>query len=205
MLVNEGNLKLKIEMEDKEMKEIIYVTGNESKIFSAKEIFEPLGFKVDNKKISLTEIQADDVEDVAKHKAKEASEILKNNVLINDTGLFVESLGGFPGPYTHYADDKLGEDGLLKLLEGVKNRNAYFKEAFAYCEYGKDPIVITALTKGVIAKEKSGEYGFSWDFIFIPEGKDKTMGCYPDEKRCLIWNTDGYYKLAEYLKKNQLV
>lgn len=184
------------------MKEIIYVTGNESKIFSAKKILEPLGFNVNNQKISLTEIQADDVEDVAKYKAKEASEILKNNVLINDTGLFVEALGVFPGPYTHYADDKLGEDGLLKLLEGVENRNAYFKETFAYCEYGKDHVVITSLTKGIIAKEKSGEYGFSWDFIFVPQGK-KTMGCYSDEERCLVWNTDGYSKLADYLKEKE--
>lgn len=183
------------------MKEIIYVTGNKSKIYSAKEILEPLGFKVDNIKIPLTEIQADDVEDIAKHKAKEASEKLKKNVLVNDTGLFVEALGGFPGPYTHYADDKLGEDGLLKLLEGVENRNAYFKEAFAYCEYGKDPIVITSLTKGVIDTEKSGEFGYSWDFIFIPEGKDKTMGCFPDEERFFLWNTDGYHKLADYLKE----
>lgn len=109
------------------MKEIIYVTGNESKLFSAKKILEPLGLKITNQKIPLIEIQADNVEEVAKYKAKEASKILKSNVLVNDIGLFVEALGDFPGPYTHYIDDKLGEDGLLKLLEGAENRKAYFK------------------------------------------------------------------------------
>ena len=135
------------------MKKITYVTGNWSKIMSAKNILEPLGIEVDNVKMETTEIQADTVEEVAMHSAKEASDKLKCAVLKNDTGLYVEALGGFPGPYTHYVDERLGEDGLLKLLEGVDNRNACFMEAFAYCEYGKDPIVFKSITKGKIAKE----------------------------------------------------
>ena len=119
------------------MKKITYVTGNWYKIMCARSILEPLGFEVDNIKMETTEIQANNVEDVAMYSAKEASDKLKCDVLKNDTGLYVEALGGFPGPYTHYVDEKLGEDGLLKLLKGVDNRNACFIEAFAYCEYGK--------------------------------------------------------------------
>ena len=173
------------------MKKITYVTGNWSKLLSAKQILEPLGIEVCNVKMETTEIQADSVEEVAKHSAKEASEKLKCDVLKNDTGLYVEALGGFPGPYTHYVDEKLGENGILKLLENEENRNACFVEAFAYCEYGK------------IAKEKKGTYGWSWDFIFIPDGYDKTMGNYPDEERCLIWNTSAYQQLADYLKNKK--
>ena len=183
------------------MKKITYVTGNWSKIMSAKKIMEPLGFEIDNIKYPVTEIQADTVEAVAIYGAKEACKNLKKAVLRNDTGLFIDALNGFPGPYTHYVDDTLGEDGILKLLENEDNRKACFKEAFAYCEPGKEPVVFTSITKGTIAREKSGEFGFSWDFIFIPEGKDKTMGCYPDEERCLVWNTDCYHKLAEYFKE----
>lgn len=119
---------------------------------------------IDNVKMETAEIQADDVVDIAKHSAIEASEKLKCSVLKNDTGLFVEALGGFPGPYTHYVDEKLSGDGLLKLLEGVENRKACFIEAYAYCEYGKEPVVFKSITNGVIAKEKSGIYGWSWDF-----------------------------------------
>lgn len=88
------------------MKEITYVTGNKSKILSAKSILEPLNIKVNNIKIELTEIQADTTEEVAIYKAKEASEKLKCNVLVNDIGLFIDALNGFPGPYTHYVDEK---------------------------------------------------------------------------------------------------
>lgn len=183
------------------MKKITYVTGNWSKVISAKQVLEPLGFEIDNIKMDTHEIQADSVEEIAMYSAKEASEKLKCDVLKNDTGLFVEALNGFPGPYTHYVDDKLGEDGLLKLLENEENRNAYFMEAFAYCEYGKEPVVFKSITKGKIAKEKSGTYGWSWDFIFIPDGYNKTMGNYPNEERFLMWNTDGYLELSKYLKK----
>lgn len=55
------------------MKKITYVTGNWSKIMSAKNILEPLGIEVDNVKMETTEIQADTVEEVAMHSAKEAS------------------------------------------------------------------------------------------------------------------------------------
>ena len=185
------------------MKKITYVTGNWFKIKSAKQVLEPLGIEVDNIKMETTEIQADSVEDIAMHSAKEASDKLKCAVLKNDSGLYVEALGGFPGPYTHYVDDKLGEDGLLKLLVNEENRKACFIEAFAYCEYGKEPIVFKSITKGEIAKEKSGTYGWSWDFIFIPEGYDKTMGNYPDEERALMWNTDAYHELAEFLKNRE--
>ena len=103
-------------------KEIIYVTGNWAKISSAKKTLGPLGYSVNNVKIDTPEIQADDVTDVAKYSAKWASEKLKCDVLKNDTGLFVEGLKGFPGVYTHYASDTIGEDGLLKLMEGMKNK-----------------------------------------------------------------------------------
>lgn len=183
------------------MEKITYVTGNWSKLMSAKNILEPLGFVVDNIKMETTEIQANTVDEIAAHSAQEASEKLKCAVLKNDIGLFVDALNGFPGPYTHYVDETINEDGLLKLLDGIENRKASFIEAFAYCEYGKEPIIFKSITTGTIAKEKSGTYGWSWDYIFIPDGYEKTMANYPDEQRCLVWNTDAYKELAKYLKK----
>lgn len=178
---------------------ITYVTGNWAKLESAKNILCPLGFEIDNVKMDTTEIRANTVEEVAMYSAKEASTKLKCDVLKNDSGLYVDALNGFPGPYTHYVDDLLGEDCILKLLDGIKNRRASFVEAFAYCKYGCEPVVFKSITKGTIAKEKSGKYGWSWDFIFIPDGCDKTLANYPDKERFSLWNTDAYYKLADYL------
>lgn len=104
--------------------EITLVTGNSAKIAQAKEFLEPKGITIDNVKIDTIEIQADSVEEVAKYSAKWASEKLKTNVVKNDTGIMIDALGGFPGPYTHYVQDTIGEDAILKLMKGVKNRKS---------------------------------------------------------------------------------
>jgi len=183
------------------MKKITYVTGNWAKLESAKKVLEPLGFEVDNVKIETPEIQADDVVEVSKYSAKWAAEKLNRPVLKNDSGLFVNALKGFPGVYTHYAEDTIGEDGLLKLMEGIEDRRAYFKESISYCEPGEEPVVFEGLTKGIIDTKKSGTYGWSWDYVFIPEGENKTLACFPDEERWDFWSQDAYRKLAKYLKK----
>lgn len=182
------------------MKTITYVTGNWAKIESAKQILNPLGYEIDNIKMETPEIQADDVTEVAKYSSKWAANKLNCPVLKNDSGLFVESLNGFPGVYTHYVDDTLGVDGLLKLMEGLENRKAYFKESIAYCEPNGEPVVFEGITKGTIDIKKSGTYGWSWDFVFIPEGETKTLGCFEDEERWKFWSLDAYKKLVEYLE-----
>ena len=182
------------------MNKITYVTGNWAKILSARQILEPLGFEIEQVKMDVPELQDDSIEEVAKFSAKWASDKLKCDVLKNDSGLCVDALNGFPGPYTHYVDDTLKEDGILKLLEGVENRKAHFEEVLAYCEYGKEPVVFKSITPGIITKEKSGEYGWSWDFIFIPEGEEKTLANFNDDIRFKYWNMDGYHELAEFLK-----
>ena len=182
-------------------KSITYVTGNWAKIASAKQALEPLGYEIDNIKMETPEIQDDDVTEVAKYSAKWACEKLGKAVLKNDSGLFIKSLKGFPGTYTHYVGDTIGEDGVLLLMKGIKDREAYFKESLAYCEPGKEPIVFEGITKGRIATKKEGTYGWDWDFIFIPEGEKKTLGCFPDEERWGFWNLDSYRKLVEYLEK----
>ena len=182
------------------MKKITYVTGNWAKILSARQILEPLGFKVEQVKMDVPELQNDSIKEVAKYSAKWAGNKLKCAVIKNDSGLCIDALNGFPGPYTHYVDDTLREDGILKLLEGVENRKAYFIEVLAYCEYGKEPVIFKSITNGTIAKEKSGKYGWSWDFIFIPEGETKTLGNFNDDIRFKYWNMEGYNELAKYLE-----
>ena len=181
------------------MTKILLVTGNMKKLISARQFLEPYGIEVDNEKMDTTEIQSDSIEEIAAFSAKEASDKLKCTVLKNDTGFFIEALNGFPGPYTHQVMSSVGTDGILKLMKGIENRKAYYLEAFAYCEYGKEPVVFTSITKGQLAKRKSGKYGLRIDPIFIPEGHNKTMAHYNDEERFHLWNTSAYDKLAQYI------
>lgn len=184
---------------------ITLVTGNWAKIAQAKEVLEPLNIKVDNVKMDTVEIQADSVEEVAAYSAKWASEKLKANVVKNDTGIMIDALNGFPAAYTHYVQDTITEDGILKLMRGVENRKARFVQALAFCEYGHEPVVFKSITEGTISKRKQGKNGWCWDFIFIPDGQEKTLATFKDDERFKLWNDTGYKQLVQYLKKNKLI
>ena len=86
-------------------------------------------------------------------------------------------------------------------MGNVSNRKAKFVQALGFCEYGKEPMVFVSITNGTIAEESMGSYGWSWDKIFIPGGKNQTLACFEDEERLKLWNDTGYMQLAKYLKK----
>lgn len=182
------------------MKKINYITTNKFKVLIAKENLEPLNFEIIPKAIDCPEIQADTIEEVAKFSSKYASDLLHEDTLKNDSGLVITTLNGFPSAYTKYVEQTIGEDGVLKLMDGIEDREAYFLEVLAYTEYGKEPVVFTSKTMGTLATTKSGDNGWSWDFIFIPKGYNKTMACFPDEERWKLWDNTAYKDLAEYLK-----
>ena len=182
------------------MNKITYVTSNKYKIKVAQENLNPLGYEIEAKKIDCPEIQADTIEEVAIYSSKYASDYLKEDTLKNDSGLVIPALNDFPSAYTKYVEETLGVDGILKLLDGVDNREAYFLEVLAYTEYGKETKTFTSKTEGTIALEPSGENGWSWDFIFIPKGQDKTLACFNDDERWKFWDNKAYEDLANYLK-----
>ena len=185
------------------MGKIIYVTGNKYKVELAENILNPLGVEVIAKKIECPEIQADTIEEVAMYSSQYASNLSQESTLKNDSGLVIPALKGFPSVYTKYVEKTLGEDGILKLMEGIENREAYFIESLAYTELGKEPVVFVSKTKGTIAKEKRGTNGWSWDFIFVPDGQTKTLAEYSDEEKWKFWDDSGYTEFAAYLKKQK--
>src|SRR5512143_3112551 len=99
-----------------------FVTSNKGKFEEARGIFENLEMR----NIGYTEIQADTLEEVAAFGIKEVMNRLEAPVMIEDAGLFVNALRGFPGVYSAYIQKTIGNPGILKLMEGVKDRDAAF-------------------------------------------------------------------------------
>lgn len=178
---------------------IVYVTGNKYKIELAKNILEPLGIEIEQKKIYCPELQDDSIENVSKFSAKYAANELNCAVIKNDSGLCIDSLNGFPGPYTAYCEDTITENGILKLMEGKINRDADFLEVISYCEPGKEPISFVSHNKGQISEKIKGEFGWSYDKIFIPYGQSKTLAEISDEQRWKFWSNEAYLKLKDFL------
>ena len=121
------------------------------------------------KKIGAAEIQDDDIENVAKASAVDAFRKSKLPIIVEDAGLFVEALEGFPGPYSSFVYRTISNEGILKLMENVTNRNAYFKSVVAFLSPVMDePLCFCGEIKGKIGKEKRGSQGFGFDPIFNP-------------------------------------
>lgn len=141
---------------------IYFVTSNKGKFAEAKGIFDDLI----QEDIGYTEIQADTLEEVAAFGIKEIREKLPSPVMLEDAGLFVEALKGFPGVYSAYVQKTIGNDGILRLMEGIGDRRAYFKSVVAYAEPGLEPRFFSGVVDGRIGFEARGTRGFGYDPIF---------------------------------------
>jgi XTP/dITP diphosphohydrolase len=127
-------------------------------------------------------------------------------VIVEDAGLFIDALKGFPGPYAAYAYKTVGNKGLLKLLQGVENRKAVFKAAIAYCEgETKAPVVFVGEAEGEITVAErvgNGKSGFGFDPIFQPSGSAKTFAEMTlEEKNRFSHRAKAVRKFAEWYKK----
>jgi len=114
---------------------IRFVTGNEGKVREARVV--PRGVEpVEQIEYDYTEVQSDSLEEIAAHGAREAFEELGSDepVLVGDAGLFVDSLGGFPGPYSAYVEDTVGVERLWRLASEEENRRAQFRTVLAYVD-----------------------------------------------------------------------
>ncbi len=148
---------------------IYFVTGNKGKFAEAQAI---LG-EVVQKNIGYTEIQADGLEEVAIFGMKEVLERLDGPVMIEDAGMFVEGLNGFPGVYSAYVFDTVGNEGILRLMEGMEDRKAVFRSVVGYAEpgSGSDPVLFNGALRGEITQEPRGTGGFGYDPIFEVRGR----------------------------------
>ena len=150
---------------------IVFVTGNAGKFAEIKEILKSVGIVAIQNKGDYPEIQADDLEPIAAASAKAAADDLGIPVLVDDSGIFISALNGFPGPYSRFVEDHLGNPRILKLMKNETNRDAYFKTVIAFCEPEKEPITFSGIVEGKIAFEEKGDDGFGFDPIFDYNGK----------------------------------
>ena len=153
------------------MKHLIFATSNKEKL---REFIEILKTEVVQVDLELQEPQAIEVDDVVREKAMQAYRILKKPVLVEDTGLFVHSWGGFPGALVKLLIKSAGLGGFLDMMRSAVDRGATAKTAIAFYD-GHTVHIFSGSVDGTIAKEIKGRSGFGWDPIFIPAGYEKSF------------------------------
>ena len=122
------------------------------------------------------EIQHTSLEEIAKIALSLIVPKTDKLVFVEDSGLFVHELNGFPGPYSSFVFDTLGIEGMLKLMENAKNRKAEFRSSVAFGSKGKILAIFSSVTEGTITLQAKGEGGFGFDPIFVPMWNSKTFG-----------------------------
>jgi non-canonical purine NTP pyrophosphatase (RdgB/HAM1 family) len=147
----------------------VFVTGNQHK---ADHLSRLLGMPLEHIKLDLDEIQSADVGEVATHKVKQAYELVKRPVFVEDVSLGFEALGGLPGPFVKFfLTTNDGLEKLCRMLDGFSSRKAYGECVFAYYD-GEHLELVRGGLEGEVPQHPKGDDGFGWDPIFCPEGYD---------------------------------
>jgi XTP/dITP diphosphohydrolase len=116
------------------------------------------------------------LEENALLKARAVMEAVGLPAVADDTGLEVAALGGLPGVRTaRYAGEEAtyadNVDLLLRELDGVEDRRAWFRTAVALVMPDNSEIVVDGALEGVIASSARGSGGFGYDPVFEVEGR----------------------------------
>lgn len=175
---------------------LFFVTTNENKVREARDILS--GYEIEQVSLACPEIRADSAREVAIDAAKYALSQVKKPCFVEDAGLFIGALGGFPGTYSAYVFKRLGNEGILRLMQGKRDRSAKFISAVAYVEPASEPVCFEGIVSGKISDRMKGSGGFGYDPIVVPEGIGKTFAELPNKNelshRCLALT-----KMREYL------
>ncbi|MEM0007079.1 MAG: XTP/dITP diphosphatase [Candidatus Bathyarchaeia archaeon] len=159
-------------------KVVFFATNNFNKFNEARRVLNRYRITVGMIRVKTLEIQSESLEEIAKTSAVHAYKQCSLPIIVEDAGLFVEALNGFPGPYSSYVYKTIGNEGLLKLMEEAKNRKAKFQSVVAFFSGElESPICFKGEVVGEITKEvrRESHYGFGFDPIFKPANSQKTF------------------------------
>ncbi len=158
------------------MIEFYFATSNEHKIIEASAALSQYGIKaIPFSGAKKLEIQHVNLEEIASTALAIVVQSTQDPVFVEDSGLFIHTLNGFPGPYSSYVFDTIGIEGVLKLMEGAKTRKAEFRSSVAFGVAGRHVATFSSVTEGTIQLQPRGDKGFGFDPIFVPMWYQKTF------------------------------
>jgi len=191
------------------VKKIIFVTGNENKVRHANEAVKKYGLVFVAKKLDIIEPREENPEKVAAEKAMQAIKLVKKPLIVEDSGIFIEALNGFPKTFVQFVASTVGVENIIKIMTGVKNRNVEFRQSLAYMEQGMEkPLIFSYVDGGHQLANKvwvpKYEGAAEFDKIIIPPGENKPLCMFTKEWRAkrdaqANQETIHYGQLARYL------
>ena len=153
---------------------LTFVTSNSNKVTEVRHILKEFSIGFEHLNLEYPEIQSSSLRKIASVSARYLHKKLKRPLFIEDSGLFIDTLGGFPVPYSSYAQKTIGNLGILKLMSNIQQRTARFESVIAYVGADCDVRLFSGIAEGSISSEARGvRWGF--DPIFVPHGSRLTF------------------------------
>lgn len=190
------------------MRTLIFASNNAHKLSEIRNLLENMVEIQSLKDINL-EGDIPETSDTLEGNATQKAEWIYNRIgqdcFADDTGLEVEALDGAPGVYSaRYAGEGCSfadnVNKLLKAMDGQTNRKARFRTVICFIENGEKHY-FEGIVNGTIIEKGSGNMGFGYDPIFVPDGYDISFAEMPlDEKNKISHRGLATQKLVEYLK-----
>jgi XTP/dITP diphosphohydrolase len=150
----------------------VLVTGNRGKIAEAR---LALGMEVEAVEVDLPEIQGLDLLEILQEKAKVAWEMVRRPLVVEEAGLELLALNGFPGPLVKWMLTAMGAEGIAKTAHALGDGRALARCALLYRD-AERTVVAEGSTSGTLVLPGRGEHGFGWDPVFLPDGESRTFG-----------------------------
>lgn len=199
--------------------QIILATKNQGKIEEVKYIFADLkNIEI----ISLSEAGIeDDIEEdgktIKENAFKKASYIkqkVSKWVMADDTGIYIEALGGKPGAYpARWGGEYLkGQEKMAFVLDQMKNvpagkRRAHFKTAVALISPENKKWYFEGVISGTILEKIVGvpDNYLPYDTLFRPEGYDITFSQMSEEEKNKISHRAQALEKTKKFIKNKII
>jgi XTP/dITP diphosphohydrolase len=143
-----------------------FITQNSGKVAELQAKANEFGLEIVQINASYPEIQADTLEEIVWHGLSYCREKFPAPFIIEDSGLFIDEVHGFPGPYSAYVHKTIGNSGVLKLIGA--GRPARFESVIG--SYYRDFKLFQGRVEGHLVRSR-GLQGFGFDPIFEYEGR----------------------------------
>jgi len=180
------------------------VTSNLGKVEEFRKAFADVGIGIEHLRIPYDEIQTAELEEVVKWGMKELRKKGLKNFIIDDSGLFIDELNGFPGVYSSYVQKTIGNDGILHLMEYfLDNKGAEFRCCIG-CDIEGETIIVTGICRGEILPLGMGTDGFGYDPIFSVDGDRSLAEMSLDEKNAVSHRGIAIKLLMKELRKRKV-
>lgn len=153
------------------MTPFVLVTGNRGKIAEARRL---AGTDLEAVEVDLPEIQSLDLLEVLQAKADEAWSQIRRPLVVEEAGLELSALNGFPGPLVKWMLAATGAEGLSRVGAALGDVRATAHCALLYRDGSRD-VVAAGVTTGTLVLPGRGEHGFGWDPVFLPDGETRTF------------------------------